>query len=163
MSQPLRKPEPPTYPHVEVHDDDVPYVAGTTMKVLELVEAQIAYGWSPAELHFQHPYLTLGQIHGALSYYWDHQDEIDADIERRLKLSDVYRKKAGAAGVTIEIPIESSWRPEELDRALEVVPMSGAEIVSAGLTGGWSDSEISSGQKWVEERRRQRREERRLR
>ncbi len=163
MSQPLRKPEPPTYPHVEVHDDGIPYVAGTTMKVLELVEAQIAYGWGPAELHFQHPYLTLGQIHGALSYYWDHQDEIDADIERRLKRSEERREKAAAARVTFEIPIEATWRPEELDRALEIVPMTGTQIVSAGLTGGWAGLGISSGADWVQERRRQRSEERRLR
>ena len=25
----------------------------------------------------------MGQIHSALAYYWDHQDELDADIERR--------------------------------------------------------------------------------
>ncbi len=34
------------------------------MKVVE----QKAYGWSAEELHFQHPYLTLGQIHSALAY-----------------------------------------------------------------------------------------------
>ncbi|MBF0328235.1 MAG: DUF433 domain-containing protein [Nitrospirae bacterium] len=35
------------------------------MKVVELVVEKIAYGWSPEELHFQHPYLTLGQIYSA--------------------------------------------------------------------------------------------------
>ena len=35
------------------------------------------------ELQFQHPHFTMGQIHSALAYYWDHQDELDADIERR--------------------------------------------------------------------------------
>ena len=55
------------------------------MKVIELVVEQRAYGWSPEELHFQHPYLTLGQIHSALAYYWDHRDELDRDIERRLE------------------------------------------------------------------------------
>ena len=103
MSQPLRKFEAPFYPHVEVHDDGVPYVAGTTMKVLELVEAQMAYGWSPAELHFQHPYLTLGQIHGALSFYWDHKEEVDADIERRLRLSDEHRENAGPSPVAAKL------------------------------------------------------------
>ena len=103
MSQPLRKPEPPTYPHVDVHADGVPYIAGTTMKVVELVEAQAAYGWSPAEIRFQHPYLSLGQIHGALSYYWDHQDEVDGDLERRLKLSEEYRKKAGPSPVAAKL------------------------------------------------------------
>ena len=43
-----------------------------------------AYGWSPEELPFQHPYLSLGQIHSALAYYWDHQDALDQDIARRL-------------------------------------------------------------------------------
>ena len=66
----------------------VPIIQGTTTKVVELVVEQIAYGWSPEELHFQHPDLTLGQIHCALAYYWDHQKELDRDIERRLERID---------------------------------------------------------------------------
>ncbi len=76
------------YEHVVLNEDNVPVIAGTTMKVVELVLEKIAYGWSPGELHFQHPYLTLGQIHSALAYYWDHQDEIDQDMERRLEHVD---------------------------------------------------------------------------
>jgi hypothetical protein len=30
-----------------------------SVKVVELVLDHIAYGWSPEELHLQHPYLTL--------------------------------------------------------------------------------------------------------
>ena len=55
------------------------------MRVVEIVLERTAYGWSPGELLFQHPYLTLGQIHSALAYYWDHSEELDQDIERRLK------------------------------------------------------------------------------
>lgn len=54
-----------------------------------------SYGWSPEELHLQHPYLSLGQIHSALAYYWDHQAELDAEIERRLTLADTLREKLG--------------------------------------------------------------------
>jgi len=72
------------YEHIVFGEDSVPIIAGTNMKVVELVLEKIAYGWSPGELYFQHPYLTLGQIHSALAYYWDHQDKIDRDIERRL-------------------------------------------------------------------------------
>lgn len=32
-----------------------------------------------------HPYLTMGQIHSALAYYYDHEDELNKDIERRLQ------------------------------------------------------------------------------
>jgi hypothetical protein len=64
----------------------------------------------------------------------------------------------GEARITIEIPIEPAWNSDGLDQALKVSPMSGAEIVRAGLTGGWSG--ISDGADWVEEKRRQRRAER---
>jgi uncharacterized protein (DUF433 family) len=72
------------YEHIVLDEHDVPHIAGTTMKVVELVTAQAAYGWSPEELHFQFPYLSLGQIHSALAYYWDHQDALDLDIANRL-------------------------------------------------------------------------------
>lgn len=73
------------YEHVVLDDENIPSIAGSTMKVVELVVEQQAYGWSPEELHFQHPYLELGQIHSALAYYWDHREELDRDIQRRLE------------------------------------------------------------------------------
>ncbi len=82
------------YEHVQLNADDAPIITGTTMKVVELVMAQMAYGWSPEELHFQHPYLTLGQIHSALAYYWDHKEALDADIERRLQQAKQFRQEA---------------------------------------------------------------------
>jgi len=72
------------YEHISLDQDQVPTISGTQMKVVELVLDTRAYGWSPEELHFQHPHLSLGQIHSALAYYWDHQEELDRDIERRL-------------------------------------------------------------------------------
>jgi uncharacterized protein (DUF433 family) len=76
------------YEHVILNGDNVPVIAGTNMKVIELVLGRMAYGWSPEELHFQHPYLTLGPIYSALAYYWDHQEELDRDIEKRLEFVD---------------------------------------------------------------------------
>lgn len=83
------------YKYVELNDRNVPIVAGTTMKVIELVTGQIAYGWSPEELHFQHPYLTMSQIYSALAYYWDHKEELDADIQQREEYAANLRKQAG--------------------------------------------------------------------
>jgi uncharacterized protein (DUF433 family) len=92
-----------TYEHVQLDANQVPVIAGTSMKVVELVMAQIAYGWSPEELHFQHPYLTLGQIHSALAYYWDHKDELDADIERRLETAVQLQQAAGDSPVAVKL------------------------------------------------------------
>jgi uncharacterized protein (DUF433 family) len=74
---------PTRYEHVVLNDAGVQLIFGTTMKVIELVLEQQAYGWSVEELHFQHPYLSLGQIHSALAYYWDHKEILDQDIARR--------------------------------------------------------------------------------
>lgn len=76
------------YPHIVFNEQGVPIIQGTTMKVVELIVEKVAYGWSPEELHFQHPYLTLGQIHAALTYYWDHVEALDAEITRRLQRID---------------------------------------------------------------------------
>jgi uncharacterized protein (DUF433 family) len=76
------------YEHIILNEARMPMIAGTTMKVVELVLDHLAYGWSPEELHFQHPDLTLGQIHSALAYYWDHKAELDHDIEQRLQVVD---------------------------------------------------------------------------
>ena len=80
------------YEHIVTDENGVPIIAGTTMKVTELVVEKTAYGWSPEELHFQHPYLTLGQIYSALAYYSDHAEELDKDIERRLEKVDQLRQ-----------------------------------------------------------------------
>ncbi len=88
-----------TYEHIQLTQGGVPIIAGTTMKVVELVMAQMAYGWSPEELHFQHPYLSLGQIHAALAYYWDHKSELDADIARRNRLVDELQQTAAPSAL----------------------------------------------------------------
>lgn len=92
-----------TYEHVQLDSKGVPVIVGATMKVVELVTAQMAYGWSPEELLFQHPYLTLGQIHSALAYYWDHKDELDADIERRRQYAEEERRKAGLSPLAVKL------------------------------------------------------------
>lgn len=84
-----------TYEHVHLDSLGAPTIVGTNMKVVELVMAQLAHGWSPEELHFQHPYLSLGQIHSALAYYWDHKAELDKDIEDRRQYAEEERSKAG--------------------------------------------------------------------
>jgi uncharacterized protein (DUF433 family) len=83
------------YKHVVVDESGVPRIEGTTMKIVELILETHAYGWSPDELQFQHPYITLGQIHSALAYCWDHKDEFDRDIERRLERVEQIRRDVG--------------------------------------------------------------------
>ncbi len=82
------------YKHIILDGQNRPIIEGTTMKVTELVESHLAYGWSPQELHFQYPYLTLGQIYSALAYYWDHKEELDRKIQEGFEFAEEMRRNA---------------------------------------------------------------------
>jgi uncharacterized protein (DUF433 family) len=87
------------YPHIVTDASGTAFISETKMKVTTLVLDHLAYGWSPEELLFQHPGLTLGQIHSALAYYWDHQAEIDAQIEATTAQVDELRARQPRSAV----------------------------------------------------------------
>ncbi len=84
-----------TYAHIILDDQGVPWIGGANTKVVELVAEVKAYGWSPEELAYQHPHLSLAQVHSALAYYWDHREEVDADLKRRHELVDRLQQEVG--------------------------------------------------------------------
>lgn len=97
------------YEHIVVRDA-VPRIAGTRYKVAHLVQERLAYGWSPEELQYQHPDLSLGQVYSALAYYADHQEEMDRMIERE---SDEYRAlRDAAAGSPLRQRLRSYRHPQ---------------------------------------------------
>jgi uncharacterized protein (DUF433 family) len=57
-----------------------PIIAGTRTSVRSIV-AHHHMGNAPEEIQAKLPYLTLSQIHDALSFYYDHREEIDADLD----------------------------------------------------------------------------------
>ncbi|HEY4689264.1 MAG TPA: DUF433 domain-containing protein [Anaerolineae bacterium] len=89
----LVEPEARVYEHIAVVDG-IPRIAGTRYKVIHLALERMAYGWSPEELQYQHPDLSLGQIYAALAYYVDHQEELDHVIEEQA--ADYDRLRAAA-------------------------------------------------------------------
>jgi uncharacterized protein (DUF433 family) len=64
-----------------------PGLGGTKVKVTEVVLDKMTNGWSPEEIHFQHPHLSLAQIHAALTYYYENQSALDEQIGRGLDAS----------------------------------------------------------------------------
>src|SRR5881296_3506973 len=81
--------------HIWLDERGVAWIDETTTKVIEVAMDQIAHGWSAEEIHFQHPHLSLGQIHAALGYYYDHKTEFDTQIQRSLERLEELRAKAG--------------------------------------------------------------------
>lgn len=84
-----------SYEHIALAENGVPMITGTTTKVIEIVLETKAYGWSPEEVHFQHPYLSLGQIYSAMAYFHDHVEEFEREIEERMEKVGAIRRTVG--------------------------------------------------------------------
>lgn len=96
------------YKFIVKDENQVPFIKETSMKIVELVTSIHAYGWSPEELHFQYPHLTMSQIYSALAYYWEHKTEIDDDMQRRFEQAERLRLEAGIS------PLAERLRREEM-------------------------------------------------
>ena len=55
-------------------------IAGHRIRVADVVVWHERRGYSPDEVVAMFPGLELGDIHAALAYYFDHRDEIEADL-----------------------------------------------------------------------------------
>jgi len=77
--------EPVTDQTTYVRDDRIlsgePIIKGTRTPVRAIVESW-RLGIPPEEIPHHLPHLTLAQVFAALSYYCDHQAEINGYIER---------------------------------------------------------------------------------
>jgi uncharacterized protein (DUF433 family) len=69
--------------HIEITADTCggkPRIAGTRIRIQDIVIWHEQMGLSPDEIVSQYPTLTLADVHAALTYYYDHFDRIRQDI-----------------------------------------------------------------------------------
>jgi uncharacterized protein (DUF433 family) len=59
----------------------VPVIAGTRIRVADVVIEYEYMNCTPDEIINAHPHLKLEQIHDALSYYYEHRAEVDNKIK----------------------------------------------------------------------------------
>lgn len=67
------------------------WIKDANTKVIEVALDWIAYRWDAEMIHRQHSHLSLAQIHAALSYYFAHQAEFDAEVERQVAEAETLR------------------------------------------------------------------------
>lgn len=84
-------------------DRGVAWIDDSNVKVVEIITDYTAYGYSPEEIRLQYPHLSLAQIYAALAYYHDHQEALDAEIERRYQEAEALRKKAAPSPSRAEL------------------------------------------------------------
>jgi uncharacterized protein (DUF433 family) len=67
---------------IEIDEQGVAWISDTKVKVIEVALDKLVHGSSPEEIHFQYPHLSLAQVYAALAYYYEHQNELDSEIQR---------------------------------------------------------------------------------
>ncbi len=85
------------YPYISLDSNNVPVLSGTRIKVVEIVLDHLAHGSDADEIQRQFPHLSLGQIHCALAYYYDHQEEIDQGSKRSTAIDPIDSPRARRA------------------------------------------------------------------
>lgn len=67
-------------------------IAGSRIRVLDVVIWHERFGMTPEEIVAEYPMITLADVHAALAYYWDHRDDIEAAIQREHDTAEKFRK-----------------------------------------------------------------------
>lgn len=70
------------------------YIAGTRVRVQDVYVHYEVHGQTADEIVDGFPHLTLAQVHAALSYYFDHREEIQEELRQDREF--VARTKAQA-------------------------------------------------------------------
>lgn len=89
--------------HIIIDKDGHAWIDATNVKVIEVVLDHIAYGWSPEEIHWQHPHLTLAQIYAALAHYHDNRASMDAEIDSRLESANTAARLDSNSPITLRL------------------------------------------------------------
>jgi len=61
-------------------------------RVSMIVADYLWHGWSAEEIVRQYPHLTLAETHAALGYYFDHKEEIEAELLAEYRDAEQWKK-----------------------------------------------------------------------
>lgn len=68
-------------------------IAGHSIRVMDIVRMHERGGRSPDQITDEFPSITLGDVHAALAYYFDHRDEIEAEFRKEREVTDRMRAR----------------------------------------------------------------------
>lgn len=98
------------YPHLTTASDGTVRIGQSRYKVIHLAAEHYQHGWTAEELMRQHPDLRPEEVYAALAYFYDHHDELIAELKtslnaveaarsgQALSRSDLLNRRASAEG-----------------------------------------------------------------
>jgi uncharacterized protein (DUF433 family) len=69
------------YPHITIDANGVARIGDTRYKVLYLAGEHFHYCWTAEEIRRQHPDLRPEEVYAALTYFYDHYDEMVRQLQ----------------------------------------------------------------------------------
>ena len=70
-----------------------PHISGHRIRVQVIVVWHEKLGLTADEILLRHPSLHFSDVYAALSFYFDHKDQIDKDIQEEEQYSDSFAKR----------------------------------------------------------------------
>jgi uncharacterized protein (DUF433 family) len=93
-----------TYPHIEkIEGSTARLERMPRIRVAQIVMDYLYQGWSPDEICNQYRHLNPAEVHAALAYYFDHQAEIEKEIEEEIKLVEEWRENTPPSPVMLRL------------------------------------------------------------
>jgi hypothetical protein len=97
-------PVEPSYPHIEKMEDASARLQRLPrVRVAQIVVDYLNHGWSADEICIHYPHLKPAEVHSAMAYYFDHQAEIDTEIEAEQRQIEDSRKNAKPTSVELRL------------------------------------------------------------
>lgn len=98
-----------TYPHIEkIEGDSARLQRLPRIRVAQIAMDYLNHGWSADEIVIHYPHLRPAEVHSAMAYYFDHQEEIDGEIGEEQRLIEEWRQN------TPPSPVEQRLRAQGL-------------------------------------------------
>ena len=95
--------------HIEFREtrtgEDIPFIKGTRVSVLDIYVIHELNGRTPDEIVIAYPHLTLAQIYAALSYSFDHLEEIRRQLKKEKEFADIFREKIGSGPLSEKLKL----------------------------------------------------------
>lgn len=92
------------YPHIlEITGQSPCLERWPRVRVSQIVIDHLGYAWSADDIARQYPHLSLSEIHSALAYYYDHQQDIDHEIQTESRRADASRAAARHSPLALKL------------------------------------------------------------
>ncbi len=99
----------PAYPHILKNGTEPARLENhPRLRVAMLAADYLWRGWSAEEIVRHYPYLTLGEVHAALGYYFDHREEIDTELLEESHGADAWRTTHPTASELVRLKLAAA-------------------------------------------------------